>query len=93
MDCHCPSFGQHACSAGAEGHARIDGREVPVLRANQVFRAVYAEPGQHVITFYYRQQGLLAGVFISSLTLVALLWVYLRNPDFNGHRGPMGSGQ
>jgi hypothetical protein len=32
-------------------------------------------------------------VFISSLTLVALLWVYLRNPDFNGHRGPMGSGQ
>ena len=64
-------------------HARIDDREVPVLRANQLFRAVYAEPGQHVILFYYRQQGLLVGMFISALTLVALLWVYLRNPDFN----------
>ena len=59
-------------------HAELDGREAQVLRANQLFRAVYAEPGQHVIIFYYRQQGLLAGMFISALTLVALLWVYLR---------------
>ena len=59
-------------------HALLDGREVPVLRANQLFRAVYAEPGQHVIAYYYRQQGLLAGMLISALTLVALLWVYLR---------------
>jgi hypothetical protein len=63
-------------------HARIDGREVPVLRANQLFRAVYAEPGQHVIAFYYRQHGLLAGMLISVITLVALLWIYMRNPDF-----------
>jgi hypothetical protein len=63
-------------------HARIDGREAPVLRANQLFRAVYAEPGRHVIAFYYRQQGLLAGMLISVVTLVALLWVYQRNPDF-----------
>jgi hypothetical protein len=59
-------------------HAELDGREVPVLRANQLFRAVYAEPGQHVIAFYYRQQGLLVGMLISALTLVALLCVYLR---------------
>jgi hypothetical protein len=64
-------------------HARIDGREVPVLRADQLFRAVYTEPGRHVIVFYYRQQGLLAGMFVSALTLLALLWIYLRNPDFN----------
>jgi uncharacterized membrane protein YfhO len=63
-------------------HASMDGEEVPVLRANQLFRAVYAEPGQHVIAFYYRQQGLLAGMLISALTLVALVWIYLRNPDF-----------
>jgi hypothetical protein len=49
-----------------------------VLRANQLFRAVYAEPGQHVIAYYYRQQGLLAGMLISALTAVALLGVYLR---------------
>ena len=69
-------------------HASLDGREVPVLRANQLFRAMYAEPGQHVIVFCYRQRGLLAGMFISAFTLLALLWVYLRNPDFNGHGGP-----
>jgi hypothetical protein len=64
-------------------HARIDGREVPVLRANQLFRAVYAEPGQHVIVFYYHQQGLLAGMFITCITMVALSWLYARNPGLN----------
>jgi hypothetical protein len=69
-------------------HARIDGREVPVARANQLFRAVYAEPGQHVILYYYRQQGLLVGMFITGITIVVLVWFYLRNPDLNGHGGP-----
>ena len=59
-------------------HAELDGREVPVLRANQLFRAVYAEPGQHVMLYYYRQQGLLIGILISALTLAGLLWMYLR---------------
>jgi hypothetical protein len=63
-------------------HASIDGQEVPVLRASQLFRAVYAEPGQHVIRFYFRQKGLLAGMLISAITLVALVWICLRNPDF-----------
>jgi hypothetical protein len=54
---------------------------VPVLRANQIFRAVYAEPGQHVVLFYFRQRGLLVGILISALTLAGLLWVYLRDPD------------
>jgi hypothetical protein len=61
-------------------HVRVDGREAPVLRANQLFRAVYAEPGRHVIAFYYHQQGLLVGLFITCVTVVALLWLYLRNP-------------
>jgi hypothetical protein len=69
-------------------HARIDGREVPVLRANQLFRTVYAEPGQHVIAFYYRQQGLLAGLFITCITIVALLWLCARNPGLNGQVNP-----
>ena len=61
-------------------HATMDGREVPVLRANQLFRAVYAEPGQHVILFRYRQRGLLAGMFISGITMLVLLWLFMRNP-------------
>jgi hypothetical protein len=63
--------------------ATIDGREVPVLRANQLFRAVYSEPGKHVILFYYRQRGLLAGMSITGITLVVLLFLYLRNPGLN----------
>jgi uncharacterized membrane protein YfhO len=69
-------------------HAKIDGRETPVMRADQLFRAVYAEPGHHVIIFYYRQRGLLAGMLISAITLVALLWLYARNPGLNGQVGP-----
>lgn len=63
-------------------HATIDGREVPVLRANQLFRAVYAASGQHDILFSFRQRGLLAGIFITGITIVGLLWLYLRNPHF-----------
>ena len=59
-------------------HAELDGREVPVLRANQIFRAVYAEPGQHVVLFRFRQRGLLAGILISTLTLAGLLCVYFQ---------------
>jgi len=57
--------------------ASIDGREVPVLRANQLFRAVYAAPGRHVIAYYYRQEGLLAGMLITCITAVGLLCLYL----------------
>ena len=64
----------------ANWRATLDGREVPVLRANQIFRAVYAEPGRHVILFRYRQQGLAAGLLISAVTLVALWGVWLRDP-------------
>jgi hypothetical protein len=60
--------------------ATIDGREVPVLRANQLYRAVYAQPGRHVILFYYRQRGLVAGIFITGITLLVLSWLYVRNP-------------
>ena len=67
-------------------HATIDGREAPVLRANQLFRAVYAEPGKHVVVFHYRQRGLLAGMVITGITIVVLLWLYVRNPSLGDGR-------
>jgi len=54
-------------------HATIDGHAAPVFRANQVFRAVYVEAGQHQIRFEYRQHGLRAGLAISLLTAAALI--------------------
>jgi hypothetical protein len=59
-------------------HASVDGREVRVLRANQLFRAVYADAGQHEIRFYYHQRGLMAGLIISLLTLGTLAGLYFR---------------
>jgi hypothetical protein len=57
-------------------HATLDGREAPMLRANQLFRAVRAEAGRHEIRFYYRQRGLRAGLFLSLGTLVLLATLY-----------------
>jgi len=64
-------------------HATLDGREVPVLRANQLFRAVYAEPGRHVVAFRYRQRGLWPGIMVSGITIAILAWLYWRNPGLN----------
>ena len=61
-------------------HAMVDGREVRVLRANQLFRAVYVEAGQHDIRFFYRQRGLAVGFVISLVTLLLLGFAYLANP-------------
>ena len=59
-------------------HAWLDGREVPVLRANQLFRAVYSPAGQHRLRFDYHQKGLLAGALISALTCIALAAIFRR---------------
>ena len=59
-------------------HASLDGREVPVLRANQLFRAVYSPAGEHRLRFDYHQKGLLAGALISALTCIALAAMFRR---------------
>ena len=61
-------------------HATIDGREVPMLRANQLFRAVYAPAGAHTLRFYYHQRGLLPGAIISALTCVLLAGLHFFEP-------------
>lgn len=58
--------------------ATLDGRSAPVLRANQIFRAVYAGAGQHEIRFDYHQRGLRRGLVISLVTLVALIGLYIK---------------
>jgi uncharacterized membrane protein YfhO len=52
-------------------HATVDGQEVPILRANLLFRAVRASAGRHTIRFYYWQRGLAGGLAVS-LGAVAL---------------------
>ena len=59
--------------------ATLDGRPAPVLRANQIFRAVYAGEGTHEVRFEYHQRGLRLGVMISLLTLAALAVLYFNS--------------
>jgi hypothetical protein len=43
--------------------AEIDGRRVPILRANVLFRAVAVPPGRHRVTFTFRPlEGVLDGL-------------------------------
>lgn len=61
-------------------HAALDGKEVRVLRANQLFRAVYAPAGKHNLRFYYYQGGLMPGLVISGLTGILLAGLYFVEP-------------
>jgi hypothetical protein len=58
--------------------ATLDGRPATVFRANQIFRAVYAEAGQHEIRFDYHQHGFRLGIVISLLTVGVLWALYFR---------------
>ena len=53
--------------------ATLDGHPAPVLRANQIFRAVYAHAGSHEVRFDYHQKGLTAGMVISVLTAAVMV--------------------
>ncbi len=61
-------------------HATLDGKEVPILPANVMFRAVECPAGRHQIRFFYRQKGLAAGAAITLATLVLLSLIYWRSP-------------
>ena len=60
-------------------HATLDGREVRILRADHLFRAVQSGTGQHEVRFYYRQQGLVPGLVVSIAALVLSAILFLLN--------------
>jgi hypothetical protein len=58
-------------SYAAGWRARVDGRDVPVLRANLAFRAVAVPAGTHRIEFVYRPRWMLAGLGLSAAAVLA----------------------
>jgi hypothetical protein len=52
--------------------ATVDGRPVPVLRADAVFRGVVVPPGAHTVSFRYRNPVEHAGRWVASAGLAAL---------------------
>ncbi len=53
--------------------AEIDGRSVPVERANLLFRAVALQPGSHHVVFSFRPGSVRVGLLISGTWLVLCL--------------------
>ena len=61
---------QLACSGGWS--ARVDGKIVPVYRADTMFMGIMLEPGPHKITMYYETPGLKAGLLLTLAGLCIL---------------------
>ena len=71
--------------AGSEGYlvltdahypgwqATLDGQEVPILRADVLFRAVRVPAGAHTVEFRYRPRTFQVGMAISALTLLGMV--------------------
>ena len=58
--------------------AFIDGREVPVYRANYAFRAVVFPQGRHTVEFIYRPRSFFLGGAISLIALsFGIVFCYL----------------
>jgi hypothetical protein len=53
--------------------ARVDGDEVPVMRANSILRAIPVNQGEHKVTLVFRPGLLLAGMLVSAVGWMALL--------------------
>ena len=78
--------------------ARVDGRPVPLLRANVAFRAVAVPVGRHAVEMAYRPAAALAGLAVSGITCAALVVAFAlplvrrrfnpaAPPSFQGSRG------
>jgi hypothetical protein len=52
--------------------ALVDGREVPIFRANHLFRAVALSAGEHVVEFRYEPMSFKIGVLVSVATALCL---------------------
>ncbi|RMF28730.1 MAG: hypothetical protein D6759_15230, partial [Chloroflexi bacterium] len=60
--------------------ATVDGRPVPILRANYAFRALALEAGEHQVVFRYTPASFRWGLRISGLALLVLLLLVLPLP-------------
>lgn len=54
-------------------HAKVDGVEAPVLRANHAFRAVPVKRGSHTVTMSYLPNSFVLGGIVSTISILGLL--------------------
>ena len=57
-------------------HARVDGVDAPLLRADSLFRAVLVGAGEHDVEFYFESPSFLRGAFLSLGALVVIIVLF-----------------
>lgn len=60
--------------------AQVDGKDVPIVRANHAFRGVAVPAGEHEVTFRYDTGYLRGPAIASALILLALMLIAFGSP-------------
>lgn len=66
--------------------ARVDGKEVELLRGNTMFMAIPMEKGDHYIELMYKTPGLKIGGLISIISIGILIIIYVHNETIKKKR-------
>ena len=56
--------------------AKIDGKEVRILRANYTFRAIPIQAGKHIVRFYYDPMSFKLGIALALVGLIGIAAIY-----------------
>jgi hypothetical protein len=83
-----PAFFVFSYPYSSRWQAKIDGKNAPVYRCNAIEHAVRILPGKHSIEFRYLSPATIAGIVVSSLALVVIIWYLCRNPAMAKIRWP-----
>lgn len=57
----------------------VDGKKEKLLAADYIFRAVYLEPGEHIITFIFSPFSFKFGVFLTLFSAIILTFIFIYN--------------
>ena len=59
--------------------AQVNGKIVPIHRANLMFRVVQVAAGKSEVAFFYRPKSVRAGFQVSGLSLILFVWIAVRS--------------
>jgi hypothetical protein len=80
-----PALVVHAQTFYHLWRAYVDGKQVPLLRANVAFQALEVPAGKHVVQFVYRDYNFVLGVIISLLSLAACAAIWFWSSHRESH--------